>query len=60
MTISPDHIVVATLLISLYLAWKVYDLHLELDKLKVFTLSTIQELAQAIDEIEEHLDDQDD
>lgn len=60
MTISPDHIVVATLLISLYLAWKVYDLHLELDKLKVFTLSTAQELAQAIDEIEEHLDDQDD
>jgi|DEB0MinimDraft_12_1074336.scaffolds.fasta_scaffold33732_2 hypothetical protein len=60
MTISPDHIVVATLLISLYLSWKVYDLHLELDKLKVFTLSTIQELAQAIDEIEEHLDDQDD
>ena len=60
MTISPDHIVVATLLISLYLAWKVYDLHLELDKLKVFTLSTIQELAQAIDEIEEHLDDKDD
>ena len=60
MTISPDHIVVATLLISLYLAWKVYDLHLELDKLKVFTLSTIQELAEAIDEIEEHLDDKDD
>jgi hypothetical protein len=60
MTISPDHIVVATLLISLYLSWKVYDLHLELDKLKVFTLSTIQELAEAIDEIEEHLDDQDD
>ena len=60
MTISPDHIVVATLLISLYLAWKVYDLQLQLDKLKVFTLSTIQELAEAIDEIEEHLDDQDD
>ena len=60
MTISPDHIVVATLLISLYLSWKVYDLQLELDKLKVFTLSTVQELAQAIDEIEEHLDDKED
>lgn len=60
MTISPDHIVVATLLISLYLSWKVYDLQLELDKLKVFTLNTVQELAQAIDEIEEHLDDKDD
>ena len=60
MTISPDHIVVATLIISLYLSWKVYDLQLELDKLKVFTLSTVQELAQAIDEIEEHLDDKED
>tara|TARA_B110000908_G_scaffold76399_1_gene91963 strand:- start:589 stop:771 length:183 start_codon:yes stop_codon:yes gene_type:complete len=60
MTISPDHIVVATLLINLYLSWKVYDLQVQLDKLKVFTLSTIQELAEAIDEIEEHLDDQED
>ena len=60
MTIEPDHIVVATLFISLYLSWKLYDLNLELDKLKVFTLSTIQELAEAIDEIEEHLDAKED
>jgi hypothetical protein len=60
MTISPDHIVVATLLISLYLSWKVYDLQLELDKLRVFALKTITELAKAIDEIEEYLDDQED
>ncbi len=60
MTIETDYIVVATLLISLYLSWKLYDLHLELDKLRVFTLKTITELAEAIDEIEEYLDDQED
>ena len=60
MTIETDYIVVATLLISLYLSWKLYDLHLELDKLRVFTVKTITELAEAIDEIEEYLDDQED
>lgn len=60
MTIETDYIVVVTLFISLYLSWKLYDLHLELDKLRVFTLKTITELAEAIDEIEEYLDDQED
>lgn len=60
MTIETDYIVVVTLFISLYLSWKLYDLYVELDKLRVFTLKTITELAEAIDEIEEYLDDQED
>jgi hypothetical protein len=60
MTIETDYIVVVTLFISLYLSWKLYDLHVELDKLRVFALKSITELAEAIDEIEEYLDDQED
>ena len=60
MTIETDYIVVVILFISLYLSWKVYDLHVELDKLRVFALETIAALAEAIDEIEEYLDDQED
>ncbi len=60
MTIETDYIVVVTLFISLFLSWKLYDLHVELDKLRVFALETIAALAEAIDEIEEYLDDQED
>lgn len=55
-----DYIVIATLVVSLYLAWRVYELQDDLDKLGRFSVETIQALAQAIDEIEEILDDQDD
>ena len=58
MTITLDQLLVVALVICLYLSWKLYDLHLELDKLRVFTLKTIAELAEAIDEIEDYLDDQ--
>jgi hypothetical protein len=57
MTVELEHIVVASLCICLYLAWKVYDLSFELDKLKDFSLKSIHGLAEAIDEIEDHLDD---
>ena len=58
MTIELEHIVVATLVISLYLAWKVFDLAFELDRLKEFSLKSISGLAEAVDEIEDHLDEQ--
>jgi len=55
-----DYIVIANLVVSLYLAWRVYELQDDLDKLGQFSVESIQALAQAIDEIEETLDDQDD
>ena len=58
MTIDPEHIVVATLVICLYLAWKVYDLTFELDKLREFSVRSIQGLAEAVDEIEDHLENE--
>jgi hypothetical protein len=58
MTIDPNHIVVATLVICLYLAWKVAELTFELDKLREFSVRSIQGLAEAVDEIEDHLEDE--
>ena len=55
-----DYIVIANLVVSLYLAWRVYELQDDLDKLGQFSVESIQALAQAIDEIEETLDEQDD
>ena len=55
-----DYIVIATLVVTLYLSWRVYELQNELDKLGRFSLESIQALAQAIDEIEEILDEQED
>jgi len=55
-----DYIVIANLVVSLYLAWRVFELQDDLDKLGQFSVESIQALAQAIDEIEETLDDQDD
>lgn len=55
-----DYIVVANLVVSLYLSWRVYELQDDLDKLGQFSVESIQALAQAIDEIEETLDEQDD
>jgi uncharacterized protein Yka (UPF0111/DUF47 family) len=55
-----DYIVIANLVVSLYLSWRVYELQDDLDKLGQFSVESIQALAQAIDEIEETLDDQDD
>lgn len=58
MTIELEHIVVASLCICLYLAWKVYELTFELDKLREFSVKSIHGLAEAVDNIEDHLDDQ--
>jgi len=55
-----DYIVIANLVVSLYLSWRVYELQDDLDKLGQFSVESIQALAQAIDEIEETLDEQDD
>tara|TARA_R110000822_G_scaffold275_9_gene1177 strand:+ start:194 stop:373 length:180 start_codon:yes stop_codon:yes gene_type:complete len=55
-----DYIVIATLVVSLYLAWRLYELQNELDNLVHFSVETIKALAEAIDEIEETLDGQDD
>ena len=55
-----DYIVIANLVVSLYLSWRVYELQDDLDKLGQFSVESIQALAQAIDEIEETLDDQED
>jgi len=55
-----DYIVIANLVVSLYLAWRVYELQDDLDKLGQFSVESIQALAQAIDEIEETLDGQED
>lgn len=55
-----DYIVIANLVVSLYLAWRVYELQDDLDKLGQFSVESIQALAQAIDEIEETLDEQND
>ena len=58
MTITPDQLLVVALVICLYLSWRVYELEKELDKLRDFSLKSITALAEAIDEIEEYLDDQ--
>lgn len=55
-----DYIVIANLVVSLYLSWRVYELQDDLDKLGQFSVESIQALAQAIDEIEETLDGQED
>jgi|TARA_B110000908_G_C10113769_1_gene384281 hypothetical protein len=55
-----DYIVIATLVVSLYLAWRLYEVQNELDNLVHFSVETIKALAEAIDEIEETLDGQDD
>jgi len=55
-----DYIVIANLVVSLYLAWRVFELQDDLDKLGQFSVESIQALAQAIDEIEETLDGQED
>ena len=55
-----DYIVIATLVVSLYLAWRLYELQNELHNLVHFSVETIKALAEAIDEIEETLDGQDD
>jgi len=55
-----DYIVIANLVVSLYLAWGLYEVQNELDKLARFSVETIKVLAEAIDEIEETLDGQDD
>jgi len=58
--VTQDHIVVLCLIINLYLSWKVYSTQIELDKLTEFSVKSITALAEAIDEIEEYLDDQED
>lgn len=58
MTIGLEHLLILTLVISLYLSWRVYELEKELDKLGHFSVKSITELAKAIDEIEDYLDDQ--
>jgi len=58
--VTQDHIVVLCLIINLYLSWKVYSTQIELDKLAEFSVKSITALAEAIDEIEEYLDDQED
>ena len=55
-----DYIVISNLVVSLYLAWRLYELQNELDNLVHFSVETIKALAEAIDEIEETLDGQDD
>jgi len=55
-----DYIVIANLVVSLYLAWRLYEVQNELDNLVHFSVETIKVLAEAIDEIEETLDGQDD
>ena len=55
-----DYIVISNLVVSLYLAWRLYELQNELDNLVHFSVETIKALAEAIDEIEEYLDGQDD
>lgn len=57
---TQDYIVIATLVVSLYLAWRLYEVQNELDNLARFSVETIKALAEAIDEIEEYLDGQDD
>tara|TARA_R110002167_G_scaffold69256_1_gene195262 strand:+ start:2796 stop:2975 length:180 start_codon:yes stop_codon:yes gene_type:complete len=55
-----DYIVISNLVVSLYLAWRLYEVQNELDNLVHFSVETIKALAEAIDEIEETLDGQDD
>jgi hypothetical protein len=54
---TQDHFIISCLIVSLYLSWKVYELQKELDKLIAFSVESLTTLAEAIDEIEEHLDD---
>ena len=55
--IAQDYFIVATLVVCLYLAWRVYDLQNELDNLGSFSVQSIAKLAEAIDQIEDDLDD---
>ena len=55
--IAQDYFIVATLVVCLYLAWRVYDLQNELDNLGSFCVQSIAKLAEAIDNIEDHLDE---
>lgn len=56
--IAQDYFIVATLVVCLYLAWRVYELQNELDNLGSFSVQSIAKLAEAIDQIEDYLDDQ--
>lgn len=60
MMMTQDYIVIANLVVSLYLAWRVYEVQEDLDNLAQFSIESIHALAQAIDEIEETLDGQED
>ena len=60
MTLSLDQLLVVALVICLYLSWRVHELEKELDKLREFSVKAITALAEAIDEIEDYLDDQED
>ena len=55
--LTQDHIIIACLTINLYLSWRLYELQRELDKLVTFFVESATALAEAIDEIEEYLDD---
>ena len=56
--IAQDYFIVATLVVCLYLAWRVYDIQNELDNLGGYSVKSIMKLAEAIDEIEDYLDEQ--
>ncbi len=56
--ITQDYFIVATLAVNLYLCWRNSVIEHELDKLTKFCFKSINMLAEAVDEIEEYLDDQ--